>query len=598
MFINLLANNMFRKNGLKNRVFYPVFFYALFLISNVLGQSACTVTVDAGNNIAICSPSILQLNGSTSATGTNIRSISWTPISGLNNPTILTPTAAVSAPITYRLSVTALSDSNMVVNGNFDAGISGFTTAYALGTGGTYGLLSDAATYAISTNPRLTHTNFAIFGDHTTGTGNMMVINGDTASGNLPLICQTIPVTPYTDYDFSIWAATCVSSSPATLSLQINGFTIGSPLILPLATGVWTQLAQSWNSGPSTSATLCLVDQNAQVSGNDFAIDDFSLREICTVQDSMSVTIGAIGIMDLGDDTTLCTGQSTILNATVTNATRYRWNTTNPNDTLPTLPVNTSGQYIATASIGGLCPTSDTMNVLVKAYPILAIPPDTSFCLGNTVQLDATASFATSYLWNDGVTSPVRNVSNAGNFSVIASNGNCKSYDTTVVTTGAAPVFTLGNDTSLCLPDSIVLTAPFLPNVNYTWYDGSHAFTNIITTPGTYWLEGVDGGCLTREYLYVAPGDCGSVFIPNVFTPNGDGKNDTWQIYQYSVVSITIRIFNRWGEQVFTSDKLDFAWNGLYKNRACTQGVYFYVLDGFYPSGDTFKYKGSVTLLK
>jgi len=597
MLINPLAHTMVSKFCLKNRIF-PVFFYVLFHLTAAFGQSTCTLTVNAGNNTAICSPSIVQLSGSTSATTGSIQSISWSPVSGLSNPNILNPTANVSAPITYRLTVNAIGDSNMVVNGNFNAGITAFSTAYAVGTGGTYGLLSNAATYAIATNPRNTHTNFAIFGDHTTGTGNMMVINGDTGSGNLPFLCQTIPVTPYTDYSFSIWGATCVTSSPATLQLQINGFTIGSSLTLPLTTGNWQQLATLWNSGPSTTATLCLVDQNSQVSGNDFAIDDFSFREICIVQDSVNIALGAIGVMDLGDDTTLCTGQSHVLDATVTNATRYRWNTTNPNDTLPQLNVTAAGLYIATASFGGVCPVSDTINILVKAYPVLSIPTDTTICSNDSVQLNATAAFATSYLWNDGITSPVRYASAAGPYSVIASNGGCKSYDTTDVTANALPVFTLGSDTSLCLPDSIVLEAPFIPGATFTWYDGSHSLTNIVTTPGIYWLEANDNGCSTREYITISPGDCGSVFIPNVFTPNGDSKNEVWQVYQFSAVTMNVRIFNRWGQQLFTSDQIDFTWDGTWKGKACTQGVYFYVLNGTYPNGDAFSYKGSITLLK
>src|SRR6187399_3068958 len=112
MLINPLAHTMVSKFCLKNRIF-PVFFYVLFHLTSAFGQSTCTLAVDAGNNIAICSPSIVQLHGTTSAAAGLIQSISWFPLSGLSNPTILSPTANVSSPITYYLTVNAIGDSNM-----------------------------------------------------------------------------------------------------------------------------------------------------------------------------------------------------------------------------------------------------------------------------------------------------------------------------------------------------------------------------------------------------------------------------------------------------------------------------------------------------
>lgn len=229
---------------------------------------------------------------------------------------------------------------------------------------------------------------------------------------------------------------------------------------------------------------------------------------------------------------------------------------------------------------------------------MLSLGPDTGFCTNDSVRLNATAPQATSYLWQDGNTSAIRHASVAGRYTVIVSNAHCRSYDTVDVSEVLLPVFSLGNDTSLCMPDSIVLQAPYFPGVDYTWQDGSGNLTYIIRTPGVFWLEMEDAGCTVREYMTVSNGDCGSVFIPNVFTPNGDGRNDTWQVFQTSAASFDVKIFNRWGELLYVSDDPLFAWDGTYEDRACTQGVYFYVIKGSYPSGVNFDYHGSVTIIK
>ena len=266
--------------------FLPVIF--LMLLSNTIFSQCNMMIANLPDTIQACKNTSIQLSPTMVATGTpNYIDTFWTPTTGLSNPNIINPVANIgNSNITYVLTVQAVTPANLITNGDFSLGSTVFSSAYIPGTGGTYGLLSTEGQYAVSTNPSLVHTNFANFGDHTTGTGNMMILNG-ASSSNTAIWCQTIAVNPGTWYDFSAWGATCVASAPAILQFSINSTLIGTPLSLPITTGQWTQFHATWFSGTNTTINICINDQQIATSGNDFAIDDISFREICTMTDSV-----------------------------------------------------------------------------------------------------------------------------------------------------------------------------------------------------------------------------------------------------------------------------------------------------------------------
>jgi gliding motility-associated-like protein len=87
--------------------------------------------------------------------------------------------------------------------------------------------------------------------------------------------------------------------------------------------------------------------------------------------------------------------------------------------------------------------------------------------------------------------------------------------------------------------------------------------------------------------------------IPNVFTPNGDGTNDVFNAGAIrNVTSLNILIFNRWGENIFQSNNLNFAWDGQYQSQKCPAGVYFWVVQYIDINGNKHDLSGTVTLLR
>jgi hypothetical protein len=168
--------------------------------------------------------------------------------------------------------------SNLLVNGDFSLGNTGFTSQYTYSTN-----LEPEGDYVVGYNPHDYHPGGASFGDNTTGTGLMLIANGAVTS-NTYVWQETVNVSNATAYAFSGWAASWgelgngIDPSPAQLEFFVNGVQIGSEFTLIAQDGQWSQFTASWNSGTSTAATITIVDMNTTLVGNDFALDDLAFK--------------------------------------------------------------------------------------------------------------------------------------------------------------------------------------------------------------------------------------------------------------------------------------------------------------------------------
>lgn len=191
----------------------------------------------------------------------------WTLFIGVGAPGLLAAALIVGAQ----------ASPNLVTNGDFESGNTGFTTGYSIGD------VSNPGGYAIGANPSTAPGAFGDWcncGDHTSGTGKMMIVNGAT-DATLPVWEEIVAVTPSTEYTFSYWGAEVDhdSSSLPRPELKINGAVIGSsmfPEFPPDNGGQWQNYKFNWKSGTSKSADLVLVDLNTDASWNDFMLDDIS----------------------------------------------------------------------------------------------------------------------------------------------------------------------------------------------------------------------------------------------------------------------------------------------------------------------------------
>ncbi len=341
--------------------------------------------VHLGNDTTFCQGQSLLLN----ATGP-YSSYLWN-----NGSTAATRT--VNASGTYWVKVGVLG-ANQIVNGDFEQGNTGFNTDYIVGTGGTYGQLSNEGTYAITTSPNLVHNNFYACADHTPNPGDkMMVVNG-AASPNVNVWCQTVPLQPNTDYQFGTWVTSMENTTNANLAqlqFSINGNPFGT-VYTPSTQGCnWGQFTQNWNSGIQTSAQICLVSQNfGNPGGNDFAIDDITFKPICFSYDTIVVTVAPTPIVNLGPNLNKCSGETVTLNAQNPGAT-YLWT---GGSTAQTLDVTTAGTYTVTVTSPQNCTASDNVVIAFETPVDAGTDVSEQFCItgGNADLNDFLSTGATA----------------------------------------------------------------------------------------------------------------------------------------------------------------------------------------------------------
>ncbi|GAA4103344.1 hypothetical protein [Mucilaginibacter panaciglaebae] len=216
----------------------------------------------------------------------NSTTLTTSTVPGYSNPIWNDGTTGTSLNVTssgdYWWQVTGTS---VVTNGDFSAATTnattrGFTSSYTYKSSSSTcnscccGILSLEGTYTINTDPHNIHTNFTSMGDHTTGTGQMLIVNG-SATANVTVWTQSINVQPNTDYVFSAWATSVNPQNPAQLQFSIDGVPLGSTINPTSVDGNWQYFTTTWNSGNhSGSLPIALVNQNIATSGNDFAVDD------------------------------------------------------------------------------------------------------------------------------------------------------------------------------------------------------------------------------------------------------------------------------------------------------------------------------------
>lgn len=144
------------------------------------------------------------------------------------------------------------------------------------------------------------------------------------------------------------------------------------------------------------------------------------------------------------------------------------------------------------------------------------------------------------------------------------------------------PEIDLGPDTMICIGETLELE-PVTPLMDYTWSDGSTGTTLEVSETGTYGVSAETEDCqIVRDSIDVMVGFCDRCEpqIPNAFTPNSDGRNDSFRllfdINKCRITDYHIKIFNRWGEMVFESDNADERWDGRFNSNPMPSDVYVY----------------------
>lgn len=315
----------------------------------------------------------------------------------------------------------------------------------------------------------------------------------------------------------------------------------------------------------------------------------------CSATLAQTITVNPQPSVNLGPDLDLCTGDSVILDATFPGAS-YLWFN---GGTGPQFTAKATGSPWVQVSIGP-CIASDTVKVTVNTYPVVNLGVDTSICEGQSLTLNA-ACPGCSYLWDDNSTTPTRTVNQAGQYYVTTTRNGCSSADSLNLAIRPLPVVDLGPDTTMCKGDIIELDV-YRPGATYLWQDLTLSPKYKISDFGTYWVQVTYNGCTGQDDLIVSNSNqCNCpVIVPNAFSPNGDLRNDVFRLVNIANISLTqFSIFNRYGEEVFSSTNPTVGWEGNHKGQPCDVGTYYFVVryKCLY-TGKDFLLKGDVTLVR
>jgi len=317
-------------------------------------------------------------------------------------------------------------------------------------------------------------------------------------------------------------------------------------------------------------------------------MDDFG----CMANDSVTIITSKVtAAITLSGPTLLCRGDSVTLTAN-SGMSKYLWTPVNKNN--QALTVKNSGSYIITVANNYGCTSKDSITIVgdtVKA--LISTSGSKDICAGDSVTLTANKGMV-KYIWNPGnINNTSINVIGSGIYTLTTTDSyGCITSDTVHITVTPNTVMPPSSnaDTSVCLGDSITLfasgTTPLkwfnAPSGGSILGTGTSFTTHPINSSVIYYIESDDGPCKSkRTPVLVSPQNCDNIYVPNVFTPNGDGNNDIWHVTIKDAKCFNVQIFDRWGVMVFQSNDINQGWNGLIMqtNKQTSDGIYYYLLN-------------------
>lgn len=304
-----------------------------------------------------------------------------------------------------------------------------------------------------------------------------------------------------------------------------------------------------------------------------------------------------------------CNGTAYVYLPCVTGSASYSWSN---GDTTQYISNLCAGTYSVTVKVGCEVVAKDTVNISPSGNPSVNIPSDSvkdvSCYGGNNGSAYAMGSGGAppyTYKWfpQDYNGDSVSNLS-AGVYTVIVTDTNgCAGINTVIILQPQALAITTNPHISINERGSTTLTATAsggTPPYTFTWNDTVQG-ASVTVSPSensTYTVVVTDSNGCKAAAIVTVDILCGNIFVPDAFSPNGDGQNDILRVRGHCVRSIQFFVFDRWGNKVFESENESDGWDGRYKGQLMNTGTYVWYLKATLQDGSTVEKKGSVALVR
>lgn len=411
-----------------------------------------------------------------------------------------------------------------------------------------------------------------------------------------------VSVNPLPDFEIAGNATIC-SEEEVTLSVSTNQ---------------WEVI--EWYREESTTlfsdVQSIVVQPNANAEYFARLVDD----NACTSIRSFVVTVNNRPIPRAGDDTLLCFGEHTTIGGDYENSSSltFAWSpSTGLSDVAIANPIAeplVTTTYVVTVTNENGCSETDEVYLEVNPRIVVDAGNNAGVCIGSSLTLGGqpTASgsqFPYSYQWSSdsGViegndSNPVISPTESGLYYVFVTSGRCEVvYDSIQVTVLPLPQIEVGGDQSIGAGAAVTLSAS--GGVAYHWTPAESLSDNTAQFPQAspqvttvYTVRVIDeNGCESTGEVKVIVQN--SLFIPKLFTPNGDGANDTFILYGSGIASLKFSIHDQNGNSVYYTENIEEAftlgWDGTSNGKQMTNDIYFWTIDGKFFTGETIRFDGS-----
>jgi gliding motility-associated-like protein len=382
-------------------------------------------------------------------------------------------------------------------------------------------------------------------------------------------------------------------------------------LINPLVSSGTPPYSFLWNSGGSNSMML-LTDGQHIVNVSD------SLG--CEGSDTLLITYDAPPNVDLGLDYNIPCNTNTMLFPNTNGGTppyTYLWNTGSIDSSISI----GSGNYIVTVSDLYNCTGSGSINIIEDIAPTAIISGGGAVCADSSAIINFTFSGLLPWdlTYTDGSLSyNVNNINSnnytistiiPGNYNIILSEdvndciASVSEVDLQEVIINPLPVAEISPDEiTIYSGDEVVLNVG-----NFDFYEWFNEYDSLISInesiivqdSGRYkvWVEDQNGCTDMSEFAIIRLVPLTQLFVPTIFTPNNDEHNELFVIKGKFVEMFNIKIFDRWGAELFASDSIDKYWDGSFNTQRVPQGTYFYQIYVVGTDGVAFEKSGPIEVL-
>lgn len=160
------------------------------------------------------------------------------------------------------------------------------------------------------------------------------------------------------------------------------------------------------------------------------------------------------------------------------------------------------------------------------------------------------------------------------------------------------PAVSLGVDTGICKFKPVILKTISSNYDSYLWSTGATTASILVNQTGTYHVTVTKNSCEASDTIRVLPGDC-DVYIPSAFTPNNDGKNESFGVVDNVTLQyFNLQIYSKWGQLIFSSNEVTKKWDGTFKGKNMPMGIYLWMLTYVNLKGKKIYEQGTVKLIR